>query len=275
MKEEHTIQEAKEFINKNKEEFNEGLLNEAVHVREKINEILLIGNIDLLNNAHRLIMYIIDKQEKELKEFAKVEGVAWATHSLTLDLKLEWVQAIRRTMWKFFRRFDKLTGLIEDTDDFYEIEEYLNDMIDKFLNTFFISYSDCKEKMLKAHKEVIERLSVPLIPLTSQVSVLPLIGTMDLTRVDNILEKTLADIARLGVGMLIVDFSGMVDINTEVVDGLMKIIKGASLMGCQTTITGLRPEVVAHIVNSDISFGSETQIKATLEQAIKDVITGV
>mgnify|MGYP001083373051 CR=1 FL=1 len=268
----HSKKQIKEFIEKNKEAFNEELLNQAVHVRDKIDEILLIGNIDLLNNAHLLITYIIDKNEKDLEAFARKEGELWATHALTLAFKLEWIQAIRRTMWKFLRRYDKVTGLVKVSDDFYEIEQYLNDMIDKFLNTFFISYSDWKEKTLERHKELIERLSVPLIPLTSKVAVLPLVGAMDLTRVGNITERTLGEIARLGVGMLIVDFSGIVDVDTEVIDSLMKIIKGTSLMGCGVTITGLRPEVVVNIVNSDISFGSETKIKSTLEDAVKDII---
>lgn len=48
---------------------------------------------------------MLEAREQELRSFAKQEGIAWATHSLTLSFKLEWVQAIRRTIWHFVEDF--------------------------------------------------------------------------------------------------------------------------------------------------------------------------
>ena len=95
------------FFDTYSKEFEESLLEEAVTVKDKIEEILSIGNIDLVTNAHKLIIYIIDGQERELELFAKQEGIAWATHSIELSFKLEWVQAIRRTLWNFIENFNQ------------------------------------------------------------------------------------------------------------------------------------------------------------------------
>src|SRR3954451_8271991 len=92
-------EELKIFIQDNGEEFERRLLSEAVNVSGNIKDILNRGNIDLLQNARKLIYYIVDRKEDDLVSFAQQEGVAWAWHSLTLALKLEWVQAIRRTLW--------------------------------------------------------------------------------------------------------------------------------------------------------------------------------
>src|SRR4051812_30876387 len=96
--------EINRFIEENGESFENELLHEAATVKEKINNILEVGNIDLITNAHKLVSYAMESKLDDLQLFAKGEGIAWATHSLTLSFKLEWVQAIRRTVWTFVHR---------------------------------------------------------------------------------------------------------------------------------------------------------------------------
>ena len=100
----------KGFFEKNNQNFEQTLLSEAVNVRDKIDEILKIGNIDLVNNAHNLVFYIIDGEDEALRKFAKQEGIAWATHSIDLSFKLEWIQAIRRTLWTLIEKFYDMQG---------------------------------------------------------------------------------------------------------------------------------------------------------------------
>ena len=262
----------KEFINKNKDIFKEKLLSEAVNVRSKIEEILLIGNIDLLNNANKLTMYIVEEREEELISFAKQEGVVWATHALTLSFKLEWVHAIRRTIWDFFYHYNHVTGHSQDVKQFFNMEKKINDQIDTFLNTFIVSYSDYKDKLIRRQKEMVEDLSVPIIPITPTVCILPLIGSIDSFRTQIIEEKVLIEIGRLRIQTLIMDLSGIAKMESNVIDNLMKIIEGTSMMGCKTTITGLRPEFVREVVNLGRSFEKNVETKGTLQQALKDYL---
>lgn len=262
----------KEFINKNKDIFKEKLLSEAVNVRSKIEEILLIGNIDLLNNANKLTMYIVEEREEELISFAKQEGVVWATHALTLSFKLEWVHAIRRTIWDFFSHYNHVTGHSQDVKQFFNMEKKINDQIDTFLNTFIVSYSDYKDKLIRRQKEMVEDLSVPIIPITPTVCILPLIGSIDSFRTQIIEEKVLIEIGRLRIQTLIMDLSGIAKMESNVIDNLMKIIEGTSMMGCKTTITGLRPEIVREVVNLGRSFEKNVETKGTLQQALKDYL---
>lgn len=262
----------KEFIINNKELFKEKLLSEAVNVRSKIEEILLIGNIDLLNNANKLTMYIVEEREEELISFAKQEGVVWATHALTLSFKLEWVHAIRRTIWDFFYHYNNFIGHSQDAKDFFNLEKKINDQIDTFLNTFIVSYSDYKDKLIRRQKEMVEDLSVPIIPITPTVCILPLIGSIDSFRTEIIEEKVLIEIGRLRIQTLIMDLSGIAKMEANVIDNLMKIIDGTSMMGCETTITGLRPEIVREVVNMGLSFDKNVETKGTLQQALKDYL---
>ncbi|MGS2779427.1 STAS domain-containing protein [Robertmurraya sp. GLU-23] len=259
----------KHFIEENKEKFKNSLLLEAVNVKGRIDEILRIGNINLVSNAQKLVIDIIDGNEDELKAFAKKEGIVWATHSIELSFKLEWVQAIRRTIWMFIQSFNTLSKKYE-LDDFFQLELQINNRVDQFLNTFFISYSKYKDSLIVAQRQLVENLSVPIIPITSSVCILPLIGSVDSFRTEILEEKVLTEIGRLRIQTLIIDLSGIGDMEPDVIDHLMKIIDGTSMMGCHSIITGLRAEVVKKMIHLDVSaFFKKTKTLGTLQQALR------
>jgi len=258
----------KMFIQDNKEEFENQLLNQAVNVREKINDILSVGDIDLLNNAHKLVYYVLEDEKQELEAFAKQEGIAWATHSLTLSFKLEWIQAIRRTLWSFMQEYNNQTNS-HSIDEFFIVERHINNYIDQFLNTFFINYSTYKDALLTAQRELVENLSVPIIPITTNICILPLIGSVDSFRTNILEEKVLTEVGRLHIQTLIMDLSGIADMENEVIDHLMKTINGTSMMGCRAVITGLRADVVRKMIQLGISFEKDTETYGTLQQALK------
>ncbi|MFJ7929182.1 STAS domain-containing protein [Peribacillus sp. NPDC096448] len=262
-----------EFLLQNKSEFEEYLLSAAVNVRDKIEEILLIGNVDLLNNAHKLVRYIVEQNETDLVAFAEQEGVTWATHSLTLSFKLEWIQALRRTLWTFLYKFEQeKKAFIEDSKVFFDLEKIVNEKVDVFLKSFFVSYSDYKDKLILAQQNLVENLSVPIIPVTSTTCVLPLIGTIDYSRIQIIEEKVLMEIGKLRIQTLILDLSGIIEMEVEMINDLMKILDGTAMMGCKAVVTGLRPEVVTKMIRSGIQLDNKAETKGTLQQALKDYL---
>ncbi|MFJ7939350.1 STAS domain-containing protein [Peribacillus sp. NPDC096622] len=262
-----------EFLLQNKSEFEEYLLSAAVNVRDKIEEILLIGNVDLLNNAHKLVSYIVEQNETDLVAFAEQEGVTWATHSLTLSFKLEWIQALRRTLWTFLYKFEQeKKAFMEDSKVFFDLEKIVNEKVDVFLKSFFVSYSDYKDKLILAQQNLVENLSVPIIPVTSTTCVLPLIGTIDYSRIQIIEEKVLMEIGKLRIQTLILDLSGIIEMEVEMINDLMKILDGTAMMGCKAVVTGLRPEVVTKMIRSGIQLDNKAETKGTLQQALKDYL---
>ncbi|MED1603179.1 STAS domain-containing protein [Alkalihalophilus marmarensis] len=264
--------EANIYIQENVEEFKEMLLSEAVNVSSKINDILKTGNIDLLKNAQRLTRYVLEQEDDELIAFANQEGEAWASHSLTLSLKLEWVQAIRRTIWKFVNDLDSTKRFTDSRNDFFELEKMINDRVDQFLNNFFIQYSCYKDEMLNKQRQIVEHLSVPIIPVQEHVSVLPLIGTVDSYRIQIIEEKVLHEIAEARIQTLILDLSGIAVMEKNVIDQLDQILAGASMMGCKAILTGLRPDLVKNMVKAGIRFENDTDIRGTLQDTLKDYL---
>lgn len=270
---EFTFQESfklRDFFEVNSQKFENILLTEAVNVKDKINEILLIGNIDLVNNAHRVAGYIIEAKDEELEAFANQEGVAWAMHSIPLSFKLEWVQAIRRSLWAIIKQYNELKAEESEGLNFFQLELEINSRVDKFLNSFFISYSSFKDKLIKEQKELVENLSVPIIPINASISIVPLIGSIDSSRIDIFEEKILTEIGNARIQTLIMDLSGIADMEGEQIEGLKKIIDGISMMGCTAVITGLRKEIVRKITSIGIIFSSNMRITGTLQQALRD-----
>jgi len=261
-----------QFIIDNKPHFEKKLLSEAVNVASKIQDILQTGNINLLINAQKLVLYVVEEREKELIEFAKQEGIVWAKHSLTLSFKLEWIHAIRRTLWHFLYRFDQLNNNPNELDRFYELEQQINDRIDDFLNNFFLSYSDYKDELINSQRKIVEHLSVPIIPVSPSVAVLPLIGMIDSYRIKTIEEKVLIEIVELKVQTLIIDLSGIVNMEKDILDHFQKVLSGVSMMGCEAVITGMRPELVRNMIHSGISFKDKAITKGTLQQTLKEYL---
>lgn len=256
------------YLIDNNKEFQQKLLSEAINVASNIDRILSAGNIDLLKNAQRLALYVVENQIEELISFAEEEGIAWAKHSLTLAFKLEWVHAIRRALWYFIKLYDQLNEDVNYVEDFFELEKKVNDGIDEFLNTFFISYSHYKDELILSQRKLVEHLSVPIIPVSQTVAVLPLIGTFDSYRMEIIEEKVLTDIAKLRILTLIIDLSGITDMDEVTISHFQKVLIGITLMGAKSVITGLRPELVRKMVHLGIDLHTYTETKATLQQTL-------
>ncbi|MBB6453177.1 anti-anti-sigma regulatory factor [Salirhabdus euzebyi] len=262
----------KDFYKANRKKFESTLLTEAVNVREQIDQILRIGNVDLVNNAHHLVIYIMEGQDENLRVFAKQEGIAWATHAMELSFKLEWVQAIRRTLWNFIQKYTEFSNHYT-VEEFFQLEKQINNRVDEFLNTFFIRYSTYKDSLIQAQKELVKNLSVPIIPINNSISILPLIGTIDHNRMTTLQEKVLTEIGRTHIQTLILDLSGVVDMETEEIYELKKIIDGAAMMGCHSVITGLRKEVVKKMaIELGTNIIQNTKTLATLQQALKEYL---
>jgi rsbT co-antagonist protein RsbR len=264
--------EVTDFIKANRELFEKKLLSEAVNVASKIHDILQRGNIDLLKNAEKLVVCIVEQREEELVAFAEQEGVLWAEHSLTVAFKLEWIQAIRRTLWHFLYQYDRMSSTPSDREGFFTLEKKINDRVDQFLNTFFLSYTSYKDELLNSQRKLVEHLSVPIIPISTSVAVLPLIGMIDDYRMHIIEEKVLMDISRLKVQTLIMDLSGTAEMEMNVIDHFQRVLNGVSMMGSKAVITGLRPELVRKMIQAGINFDQKAETRGTLQQTLKQYL---
>ncbi|WP_054637637.1 STAS domain-containing protein [Thalassobacillus sp. C254] len=104
-----------------------------------------------------------------------------------------------------------------------------------------------EKKFIEAKGELIE-LSVPIVPITKDVAILPLVGTLDTYRTQELMEKTLKSGSDLGLTYLVIDLSGVHMIDTAVAQNLFQLREALQLLGITGIMAGVRPELAQTMV---------------------------
>ena len=116
-----------------------------------------------------------------------------------------------------------------------------------------------KLDLIEKQREAIEELSTPIIKIWDQVLVLPLIGTLDTRRSQNLTEALLTDIAASQTKVSILDITGVPTVDSAVANHLLKTVAAVKLLGAECVITGIRPDVAQTIVHLGVDLtGVET-----------------
>lgn len=149
----------------------------------------------------------------------------------------------------------------------FELGGILDPLLDQAAYSFSLTYVHFHQESLERAQNAFLELSVPVVPLTEGAAILPLIGHIDTDRANLIMEETLNAANRLKLTQLILDLSGVAVIDTMVVNQIFKVINSLTLLGVETVITGIRPEVSQTIVSIGIDFG-DLKVKANLQQAL-------
>jgi len=91
-------------------------------------------------------------------------------------------------------------------------------------------------------------MSVPVLPVSANAIVIPLIGALDSQRLQMIQEQALQAIERSTTRFVLLDITGVPVVDTHVTQGLLSIVQAARLLGAQVVLVGVRPEVAQTIV---------------------------
>jgi rsbT co-antagonist protein RsbR len=104
------------------------------------------------------------------------------------------------------------------------------------------------EETILAQNAVLAELSTPLIPISDQIVAMPLIGSVDSRRAQQVIETLLQGIATTGAQIAILDITGVPVVDTQVADALIRAAQAVKLLGAQVVLTGIRPEVAQTLV---------------------------
>ncbi|MBC7447054.1 MAG: STAS domain-containing protein [Hymenobacteraceae bacterium] len=125
-----------------------------------------------------------------------------------------------------------------------------------------------REEMIQRQTDEINEISTPVIRVWDGVVALPIIGTLDSTRTQIVLENLLQQIVSTGSTIAILDISGVPMVDSRVAQHLIKTVSATRLMGAECIISGIRAEIAQTIVHLGIDLSS-VQTKATLAGALK------
>lgn len=105
-----------------------------------------------------------------------------------------------------------------------------------------------KLQTIEEQRSEIEELSAPIIDLWDGVLALPLVGRVDAERAARITEALLHRVVASRTRWVIVDLTGVGDVDETMADSLVRLTAAAELIGSRCIVTGIRPAIVESLL---------------------------
>ncbi|MCF6096986.1 STAS domain-containing protein [Thermovorax subterraneus] len=128
-----------------------------------------------------------------------------------------------------------------------------------------------KETRIRELGDILAELATPIIRIWQDILLVPLIGTLDSHRAQNMAEKLLEKTASTRAKIVIVDVTGVPMIDTIVGGFLIEMFNAIKLLGSDVILTGIKPEIAHTLVKLGVDFNMVI-IKRDLESALKYAI---
>ncbi|MCY1059488.1 AAA family ATPase [Nannocystis sp. SCPEA4] len=103
-------------------------------------------------------------------------------------------------------------------------------------------------EILRVQEERLADMAAPLLPITETIVVMPLIGLMDEARATHVLATALAGAVRTRAQVVILDITGVRQLDATAAAILVRAASALRLVGAQTILTGVRPDTAQLLV---------------------------
>jgi len=125
------------------------------------------------------------------------------------------------------------------------------------------SFQKSREDMISRQQAELLELSTPVVQLWDGILALPLIGTLDSSRTQVVMQNLLDAIVKTRSDFAIIDITGVPVVDTLVAQHLLKTVAAARLMGAECLISGIRPQIAQTIIHLGVDLAGVVT-KATL-----------
>ncbi|MGG1369566.1 STAS domain-containing protein [Priestia megaterium] len=124
------------------------------------------------------------------------------------------------------------------------------------------------EERTKQLNSLVKDLSSPVIPILDGILVIPLIGRFTEERFEELIEKTLHEFSKKKASHLLIDLTGMNQIDEFNIHGLKQLIQAIVLLGGECILVGVSPSLSIQITKSGINL-SHLISSSTLQQGVQ------
>jgi rsbT co-antagonist protein RsbR len=140
-------------------------------------------------------------------------------------------------------------------------------LVDLMAQTTLSVYQQAREEIINRQQQELLELSTPVVKLWDGVLAVPMIGTLDSSRTQLVMESLLQRIVETGSEIAIIDITGVPTVDTLVAQHLLKTVTAIRLMGADCIVSGVRPQIAQTIVHLGIDLQGVTT-KASLADAL-------
>ncbi len=123
-----------------------------------------------------------------------------------------------------------------------------------------------QEEMAAAQRAT-AALVTPVIPIAAGVLAMPLIGSIDSERAEQIPRALLREVHRNRAAVVIIDITGVPVLDPTVVKALLDTATSVRLLGAEPVLTGIRAEVAQTMLTAGLD-PSRLVVRATLQEGL-------
>lgn len=132
----------------------------------------------------------------------------------------------------------------------------------------FDTYIAAYLETMTRHQAAIRELSTPVIKVYDRILLLPIVGTVDTQRANQIMETVLVQIVEQQAKVIIIDIAGVPVVDTKVADHILQTTAAVQLLGAQTVLTGISASVARTVVQLGVEIG-RVETRAKLSEGIE------
>lgn len=109
------------------------------------------------------------------------------------------------------------------------------------------------DHVVQSRKATLVELQAPLIPISADVLVMPLIGTLDEARLAYALTALLQGITSARARVVILDVTGARNVDAGIAGSLLRAARAAGLLGVEVVLTGISPAAAALLASLGVN----------------------
>ncbi|KHE68331.1 STAS domain-containing protein [Halobacillus sp. BBL2006] len=206
--------------------------------------------------------------EEIIKSWTAETGEIGWQEGVPLQHLLSSINVVKSAVWYIFEE-ERDNDLFPSSTVLHVIKK-ISPLFDSITSKLSQIYIEHHQKDWEKAQAVLVELSVPVVPITEGVAVLPLIGEIDSERSQLVMETSLRKSTELDLTHLLIDVSGVPVIDTVTAHHIYQIVHALKLVGVKATLTGIRPEIARSVVRMGVKF-TQVSTKATLQQALNEI----
>lgn len=127
------------------------------------------------------------------------------------------------------------------------------------------------QRSIAQQAQYLLELSTPLIPVSEDVLVMPLIGSLDPARAES-LETLLQGVKTMSARYVLVDLTGISTVDASGAVALGRMVKAVRLLGAQVLLTGMRAEIAKAIHACGVDL-ADMKVHPSLRSAVAEYVT--
>jgi rsbT co-antagonist protein RsbR len=150
----------------------------------------------------------------------------------------------------------------------------LDRWLDDALAVFGSAFVDTSRAVIARQQQAIRQLSTPVLQLRTGLLLLPIVGALDPDRLDRLREALLDGIRARRARAVVIDVTGVPDIDTLVANGLIGTVDAARMMGASVIVSGLSAEIAQTLVIAGVDLSridSAGDLESGIERASRRV----